>query len=290
MLENSVSLTHRKVVTEARSYSYKKKSTKLRYAKLKQLLTSVDLLFLLLRFGTAPSTPPFREGPRKFFFFFLTSQGLPTNEETSQDVNNPVSMFLSPQMPRPHRGSLYHRSPRRRRRREVTTVAQQLGSKAAWCDAAAPSPALWIRRGQRPEGDAGASLRDRTPRTTRLSRFIQCSPAAASRAHHIGFRLSPALAFSVPSQPLRSDVLAQRFSDSSVHTRTERACSSHFPEFNSQPLREGAGARIQQPTAVARGRRPPHGLRARSHKCARTRSPPRLGTNRFLLTPHESTM
>lgn len=160
-------------------------------------------------------------------------------------------MFLSPQMPRPHRGSLYHRSPRRRRRREVTTVAQQLGSKAAWCDAAAPSPALWIRRGQRPEGDAGASLRDRTPRTTRLSRFIQCSPAAASRAHHIGFRLSPALAFSVPSQPLRSDVLAQRFSDSSVHTRTERACSSHFPEFNSQPVEQEAEATATSVAAAA---------------------------------------
>lgn len=212
------------------------------------------------------------------------------DQETSQDVNNPVSTFLSPQMPRPHRGSLYHRSPRRRRRREVTTVAKQLGSKAAWCDAVAPSPALWIRRGQRPEGDAGASLRDRTPRTTRLSRFIQCSPAAASRAP--SYRLqtvsSPRFLRSFSVSPQRRPCATVQ-SDSSIHTHTERACSSHFPEFNSRPLREGAGARIQQTTAVARGRRPPHGLRARSHKCARTRSSPRFGTNRFLLTPHEST-
>lgn len=106
--------------------------------------------------------------------------------------------------------------------------------------------------------------------------------------HHILQHLPTSLrprSFSV-SQPRDPCATVQN----SVHTRKQRACSSHFPELNSKPLREGAQARISgpQPWSESGGLRAV-GVRAPIGARARTRTPPVLSTNRLLPTPNNST-
>lgn len=168
----------------------------------------------------------------------------------------------------------------------MTTVAQQLGSQAAWCDAQPPphpsGQAFRLGRGR-----YGSRPRNQTPRKTLLPRLIQLGPPAAPRAptSFLAFPHHPSSprSFSV-SPPRRPCVIVP--SDSSVHTRTERACSSHFPEFNSRPLREGARARISGPRPWPES----CGLRAVSvrapiHARARTHSSPASEPIAFLLHP-----
>lgn len=102
------------------------------------------------------------------------------------------------------------------------------------------------------------------------------------------FRTSPPLlprSFSV-SQPRYPCATVPN----SVHTRKERARSSHFPEPNSRPLREGAEARISGPRPRSEsGGLGAGSVRAPSRARARTRAPPGLRTNRALPTPYDCT-
>lgn len=115
------------------------------------------------------------------------------NQATSQDVNNQNSIFYPPPVPRPckvstPRGIFSRRPPKRRRLREATTVAQQLGSQAARCDAAAPAWPLRTKAQTRPgaRGSARRGLGDSTLLATRPFSF---SSAALSRLpeSHPGF-------------------------------------------------------------------------------------------------------
>lgn len=71
--------------------------------------------------------------------------------------------------------------PKRRRWREVTTVAQQLGSQAAWCDAQ-PPPHPSVQAFGLGRGSYGSRPSNQTPRKTLLPRLIQLGPPAAPRA------------------------------------------------------------------------------------------------------------
>lgn len=163
----------------------------------------------------------------------------------------------------------------------MTTVAKQLASQAVWCDAAAPSPPLRIRDQAQPTPGRLDPMHELALAAYPLR------PVCGSPNLIIIFSISLTPCFpgffsvSPPRHPC-----ATVPSYSSVHTRTERACSSHFPELNSEPLREGTQERISGPRpwpesdglcAV--------GVRAPINARARTRS---VSTNRFLPTPHDS--
>lgn len=135
-----------------------------------------------------------------------------------------------------------------------------------------PLPTPLARRSDWSEGVMVWGLGDQVPRKPLLPRLIQLGPPRHP-SPNVVFSVSPP-----PGFPRSFSVSQSRCpcvivpSDSSVHTRTERACSSHFPEFNSRPLREGTRARISNPRSWpesgglrAASVRAPIPARARTH-------------------------
>lgn len=160
-------------------------------------------------------------------------------------------------------------------------------------------PNSWVPRlpgvTQRPRPHAsrqaqgpGRGPGDRTPRSTQTLDGPSANLSRLPEPHHSLLYLPTPplpLSFSV-SQPRHPGATVPN----SVHTRTERACGSHFLELNSRPLRGGRPVQDPRPTAVVRVRRPPRSRRARSHPraCAHSHAA-RTRANRLLPTPYDST-
>ena len=109
-----------------------------------------------------------------------------------------------------------------------------------------PSPQA-LRRGRGPERDAGRSRATgphaRPGPLGLSSAALLRLPEPQHSLQHLAMPLLPRfLSVSPPQSPC-----ATVPSDSSVHTRTQRASSCHFPELNSRRVREGTRASITGP-------------------------------------------
>lgn len=160
------------------------------------------------------------------------------NQAASQDVNNQNSIFSPPPVPRPCKVSAPegysaagHPSVGGGGRRpqlpnswvpRLPGVTQQL------------PPGLCgpkLRVGQEPAGardQAWAILHDARPAPSAF-------PALCFRSPPSPTPVSPRVLLSLSA----ATSLRDRRSDGSAHTRTERACSSYFPEFTAGPRRAG---------------------------------------------------
>lgn len=148
-----------RLVTAARSYSYEtNRQLNCSTLNMDSHQRPSSCFFVAIRHRTLH--PSSREGPRKVVKVFSE----PTDESRSVTGCQQLRLyFLSVSSVAPPlgglrpQGSLCRRSTKSRRRSEVTTVAQQLGSQAAWCDAAGPS--LSLRTGTQTGPGTGEKMR-----------------------------------------------------------------------------------------------------------------------------------